>query len=817
MQLDFQHFFQEITGFNPYAYQTAVADKLFEGKNIILSVPTGAGKTYASVVPFLFGDYQSDFSFPNKMIYSLPLRALTNSIYNEVACNKAIQGYCPEIARQTGEFSDDPYFENRIIFSTIDQTLSSFLCFPLSLSQREANINAGALIGSYLVFDEFHLLDPKLSMATTVGTLTALENLSRFCLMTATMSESMKSHLKNELINTEVIDIEEYPEDTRNITSFLPPKDKKKVRVKNQPLQGKDILNNHDERTIVICNRVEKVQQLYTEVKNNLQDPEVQVFCLHSRFFDEDRKNKESKIEKYFGKKSTRNAILISTHVIEAGMDISCKVMHTEISPANSFLQRAGRCARFKDETGQIFVYHLLEIDEQEKIQFEPQNTEDKEEIKRINNKYLPYDQDLTETTFAYLKQNLNTLDGTNPKTIIEEIHRQQEEELFARMKTDSFNWSKIQEAWKDCEKNHYRETIRDIQNVEICLISDQNEEEVRYNPYQYQTISMFKWSFVGWLKRLQETVDFENWLIKELTETFIYDMGDEMEYDLMPISDFQKLPPLIFANAEKFGYSPEVGFNFSYPETFNYVAPLKQNDSKKEQKDSLKKDTFIEHNLGLLNCFKQEFFPQLDFTFNMLKKFLQIEDLNKEQFFNLFYLMFILHDYGKLNDDWQVPMKIYQSEKEGKKVSEILAHTDFFIEDHNDLELSKNAGLSKRPPHAPIGANVVSKAFGKIYDEDELEELRLGITYAIAKHHSSKLNEGIKIREFKISEEAYKEFQTLSANFDFNIELDRKGFPEYLNEKVLKGKLKFITYFLFVRILRLCDQKATKNLSKYL
>ena len=44
--------------------------------------------------------------------------------------------------------------------------MSSFLCFPLSLSHGQANINAGALVGSYLVFDEFHLLDKNRSMAT---------------------------------------------------------------------------------------------------------------------------------------------------------------------------------------------------------------------------------------------------------------------------------------------------------------------------------------------------------------------------------------------------------------------------------------------------------------------------------------------------------------------------------------------------------------------------------------------------------------------------------------------------------------------------
>jgi CRISPR-associated endonuclease/helicase Cas3 len=43
---------KNITGFPPYEYQVKVAELLLAGKNVILSVPTGAGKTWASVIPF---------------------------------------------------------------------------------------------------------------------------------------------------------------------------------------------------------------------------------------------------------------------------------------------------------------------------------------------------------------------------------------------------------------------------------------------------------------------------------------------------------------------------------------------------------------------------------------------------------------------------------------------------------------------------------------------------------------------------------------------------------------------------------------------
>ena len=71
---DYISFYQNLTGFTPYDYQIRVAELLLAGKNVILSIPTGAGKTWASIVPFLFALQRDLKNFPQKMIYSLPLR-----------------------------------------------------------------------------------------------------------------------------------------------------------------------------------------------------------------------------------------------------------------------------------------------------------------------------------------------------------------------------------------------------------------------------------------------------------------------------------------------------------------------------------------------------------------------------------------------------------------------------------------------------------------------------------------------------------------------------------------------------------------------
>ena len=51
----YPEFFQRLTGRTPYDYQLRVAAELFSGRNVVLRAPTGAGKTWAVLAPFLRG------------------------------------------------------------------------------------------------------------------------------------------------------------------------------------------------------------------------------------------------------------------------------------------------------------------------------------------------------------------------------------------------------------------------------------------------------------------------------------------------------------------------------------------------------------------------------------------------------------------------------------------------------------------------------------------------------------------------------------------------------------------------------------------
>lgn len=124
------------------------------------------------------------------------------------------------------------------------------------------------------------------------------------------------------------------------------------------PLTAQAALEASQGRTIVLCNTVVRAQSLYAELRAKLPQS-VPVLMLHSRFFKPDRREKVGELEQLFGKGSSGRAVLIATQMIEAGVDISCDDLHTELCPMNALVQRSGRCARYENEQGRVHVYAL--------------------------------------------------------------------------------------------------------------------------------------------------------------------------------------------------------------------------------------------------------------------------------------------------------------------------------------------------------------------------------------------------------------------------------------------------------------------------
>ncbi len=393
---EYATFFERVTGFAPYLYQLRAASALLgeksagasytagevgstrghspvapiAGPGLVISAPTGAGKTWATVMPFIYSRTHGR-PIADRLLYALPLRSLADSLYratHDCLCALRLEEQIP-VRLQTGETGSipgvgDPLFaEGRIIFCTTDQLLSSYLGIPFSVSPRMANINAGALVGSLIVFDEYHLLDPDGSFRTALLLARHLAGAARVVWMTATQAKTARDLLcKPQYLNAVPVDVE--PEELPQMPSQ---RNKQRMwRWSSQALSARAVVDIHltlspeRRRTLVILNTVKRAQHVYRAIQK-LLPAGYPLRLLHSRFLPTDRIEIEAWAGESFRRGAAGEAILVATQVVEAGMDISATGLHTELAPANALVQRAGRCARYKDERGVVFVYDTVD------------------------------------------------------------------------------------------------------------------------------------------------------------------------------------------------------------------------------------------------------------------------------------------------------------------------------------------------------------------------------------------------------------------------------------------------------------------------
>lgn len=163
---------------------------------------------------------------------------------------------------------------------------------------------------------------------------------------------------------------------------------------------------------------------------------------------------------------------------------------------------------------------------------------------------------------------------------------------------------------------------------------------------------------------------------------------------------------------------------------------------------------------------------------------------------------MFFLHDFGKLNQSWQEAALKHQRKKMNDgSFFDVLAHTDF------DPQIDNNFW---RPPHSGIGA---LQTFEMLNDEYG-ESIACALGCAVLKHHSV---DNYKCCKYNIPNR-YKDYiieltKEICENSKF---VFSRSYEESLSDMIPQSDKEWILYFLMVRILRICDQKATKDIKMY-
>ena len=105
--------------------------------------------------------------------------------------------------------------------------------------------------------------------------------------------------------------------------------------------------------TLIILNTVDRAIRLFELLHQSSLG--VPIRLIHSRF----RPIEREQWRELLAQKDNSPRILISTQVVEAGVDLSAGVLYTELAPWASLVQRFGRCARYPGESGRVFWLDL--------------------------------------------------------------------------------------------------------------------------------------------------------------------------------------------------------------------------------------------------------------------------------------------------------------------------------------------------------------------------------------------------------------------------------------------------------------------------
>lgn len=800
-----------------YPYQTRVKELIQSGKSVILQAPTGAGKTRAALAPFIESFFdRAPNVFPRKCVYTVPMRVLAHQFVNEFREHaehyRRVHRREIQVTIQTGDQQDDRRFEGDLIFCTIDQFLSSYLTMPYSLPKRWANLNAGAMVGAYLVFDEFHLLDPNSTLPTVLYALKQLHPVAPVLLMTATFSREMLDTLAREL-SAEVVLV---PQDEARAIEMRDNAAQPRQRVwmvSNAPLSAQAVLAKHQSRTLAICNTVKRAQELFRDLRRLKQEQNlpIDLLLLHSRFLPDDRRKIENTLKERYGKDADRSGsvIAVATQTIEVGVDITSEILHTELAPASAMIQRAGRCARFPGEQGQVIVYPVEEYLPYGKAKDDP--SEEPAWVIEMKN------------AFGWLRENGNrSFDFETEQALVNAVatprDRQILDELSAGRQTRADAIQRVLTSDRERLGSDSRLLVRDADSRLILIHANPNE--LLRNPLGATGFNLPTLTLYGMIKSwLERDADVE-WRVKYLLEDKNNEQADEYrtDYGWKELTDASLLwsTRALVVNPALAGYWADEGFVAEHGGSEFQSSLPPDVEQQTWEGTGYRLESYEEHIRRVLNAFEKLVLPEIQFSAPALE---QAAGWQTGSVLRAAWLVCLFHDVGKLDKRWQLWARAYQKQiGSPMKPGFAAAHTD--SDPKNEAHQKAEQAVYRKypkPPHASQSARAVAMILKQTLGDELL--VRAAIT-AISRHHGP----------FTIECKSY----SLEPQADAHIRATLDFVPEEVKQSVnvasLKSEIKsdqevmlvrpdetfgWLAYTLLARGLRRADQEGTAMGSK--
>ena len=324
-----------------------------------LTAPTGSGKTLAVLNAVLklrknIGEKEGIIS---SIIYCLPFTSIIDQnyvVYREVLENAGLS-VNSELLLKHHHLSDPVYVSSDPEFNTDGSELftetwqSEFVVTTFYqllngiITPRNKNLKRFvSLKNAIVIMDEVQAVphrywEPIRKLFQIIGNRLN----TRFILMTATQPLLFTNDMAAELL----------PEHRKYFRQLS------RIRLVNKadsdtPLEDfftivlDESQKNPDQSRMCVLNRKSSVNKLYLIFKEGL--PDRNVYALSTNLTPKDRKKRIEDIRDSL--KSEIPCFIVTTQLIEAGVDISVDVVDRDMAPLDSIIQSAGRCNRHGSE-----------------------------------------------------------------------------------------------------------------------------------------------------------------------------------------------------------------------------------------------------------------------------------------------------------------------------------------------------------------------------------------------------------------------------------------------------------------------------------
>ena len=346
---------------------------LEEEKIFSLNVPTGSGKTLTafSFALKLRERIEKEKGFTPRIIYSLPFLSIIEQNYDvidEVLGHPASDvllkhHHLSEIFYSS---SEDEYngneadigksilliegWNSEVIVTTFVQFFHSLITNRNRAARKIHNI-----VNSIVIFDEIQAMPHQywLLFESLINFLAEYFN-TYFIVMTATepnIFKYSKSLIKIKSkgkffssLNRYLLKINEQETSLENFVSVI----------------TKHLRKEREKDFLIVMNSIKSSIKVYDALNNTAAENDV-IYYLSTNIVPKTRSERITEIRK----PSEKRKIIVSTQMIEAGVDIDVDVVYRDFAPLDSINQTAGRCNRnFKSRKGEVNLVNIFQENE---------------------------------------------------------------------------------------------------------------------------------------------------------------------------------------------------------------------------------------------------------------------------------------------------------------------------------------------------------------------------------------------------------------------------------------------------------------------